>query len=220
MATPQDAERLTPIECGEDERLPSATRGERAVTEQPRGGAAIERADLLQDYARAGRWCCGGELCHERCALRVLVVAVRCGELRHAPIPLPFNDDESITKVRRINSERVITITNDERDAAHHALNLAPCRPICNQDAFASVDEWSVTLIFERLSGINVAAHRKVVPVANEERFTRCHWRNARHQTCRARACAATATTPDGERNEKRAASKEKRAAHCAARFM
>jgi hypothetical protein len=181
LATPQDAERLTPIECGEDERLPSATRGERAVTEQPRGGAAIERADLLQDYARAGRWCCGGELCHERCALRVLVVAVRCGELRHAPIPLPFNDDESITKVRRINSERVIAITNDERDAAHHALNLAPCRSICNQHTFASVDEWSVTLIFKRLSGVNVAAHRKVVPVANEERFTWCHWRNARH---------------------------------------
>ena len=181
MATPQDAERLTSIECGEDERLSGATCGERAVTQQPRGGAAIERADLLQDYARAGRWCCGGELCHERCALRVLVVAVRCGELRHAPIPLPFNHHESITKVRRINSERVITITNDERDAAHHALNLAPCRSICNQDAFASVDERAVTLIFKRLSGVNVAAHRKVVPVANKERLTRCHWRNARH---------------------------------------
>jgi hypothetical protein len=58
------------------------------------------------------------------------------------------------------------------------------------------------------------------VPVANKERLTRCHWRNARHQTCRTCACATTATTPDGERDEEHTASKEKRAAHCAARFM
>ena len=98
---------------------------------------------------------------------------MRCGELRHASIPLPFNDDESIAKLRRINSERVIAITDDKRHAADHALNLAPRRAIGNQDAFASVNERSVALIFERLSSVNVAAHRKVVPVANEERLAR-----------------------------------------------
>jgi hypothetical protein len=98
---------------------------------------------------------------------------VRCGELRHASIPLPFNDDESIAKLRRINSERVIAITDDKRHAADHALNLAPRRAIGNQDAIASLNERSVALIFERLSSVNVAAHRKVVPVANEERLAR-----------------------------------------------
>ena len=106
---------------------------------------------------------------------------MRCGELRHAPIPLSFNDHEPIAKLCRINSERVLTITNDKRDAAHHALNLAPRSAVSNQDTLPSVDERSATLIFERLSGVNVAAHRKVVPVANKERLTRCHWRNARH---------------------------------------
>ena len=220
MATPQDAERLTSIERGEDERLSGAACGERAATQQPRRGAAIKRADLLQDYARACRWCSTSELCHERSALRVLVVAVRCGELRHAPIPLPFNDDEPIAKLRRINSHRVVAITDDERDVAHHALNLAPRSAVGNQDAFASVDERSVTLILERLSGVNVAAHRKVVAVTNQERLAWGYWRNARHQTCRTCACATTATTPDGERDEERTASKKKHAVHSAARFM
>jgi hypothetical protein len=173
LTTPQDAERLTSIECGEDERLSSAACGECAATQQTRGGAAIEGADLLQDHARTGRWCSAGELRHERRTLRVLVVAMRCGELRHASIPLPFNDDESIAKLRRINSERVIAITDHKRHAADHALNLAPCSAIGNQDAFTSVDERSVALIFEGLSGVNVAAHRKVVSIANEERLAR-----------------------------------------------
>ena len=164
---PKDPECITTIKGGEDERLPCATCGQRAVAEEPHHRPAIEGADLFEDDARGECRCARRKFCDQFGCCSIFKGSSRCSKFGNAPLPLALNDDKAVTELLGINLNGRAGACDKELHAAHCAFKFAPGVALAPEDALTTIDKWTVIPIVKRLRRIDAPLSRQVAVLPN-----------------------------------------------------